>query len=149
MKYRHGTGRNLFFRTFSDKRIVFVCRLTTTERNSIFKRSDRSISDILVVKFEFDRFRVCNFILTFPFLSVFKERFLAGEAIKKHRYAYFPFGGGPRRCIGSSFAMMEAQIILATVTQKYSLRLTRDPVEVEASVTLRPRHGIQMTVHKI
>jgi cytochrome P450 len=64
------------------------------------------------------------------------------------RYAYLPFGGGPRLCIGNSFALMEAAIILGSVMQRY--RLTRDanaaPVEPFASITLRPNGGMPMRV---
>jgi cytochrome P450 len=63
------------------------------------------------------------------------------------RGAYFPFGGGPRQCIGNGFAMMEAQLVLATIAQKVSLELVPGhPVELEPSITLRPRHGMQMAV---
>ena len=66
---------------------------------------------------------------------------------QRHRYAYFPFGGGPRFCIGSSFAMLEAQLIVATIAQKYELYLVPEhPVEVEPLVTLRPKFGMMMTL---
>lgn len=61
------------------------------------------------------------------------------------RFAYFPFGGGPRVCVGASFAMMEATLLLAMIQQKYRLEaVPGHPVEVLASVTLRPKHGIRM-----
>jgi cytochrome P450 len=61
------------------------------------------------------------------------------------RFAYFPFGGGPRVCVGASFAMMEATLLLAMIQQNYHLELfPNHPVEVFASVTLRPKHGIRM-----
>ena len=70
------------------------------------------------------------------------------ENTEQPRYAYFPFGGGPHLCIGAGFAMMEAQIVLATVAQHVRLDLVPGhPVEVEPLVTLRPRHGIRMTLH--
>src|SRR5437764_431937 len=69
-----------------------------------------------------------------------------GDFIKKiPRFAYFPFGGGPRLCIGNNFALMEATLILATVAQKYRLRLVPNhPVVPLASITLRPRHGVRV-----
>jgi cytochrome P450 len=63
------------------------------------------------------------------------------------RCAYFPFGDGPRICIGNHFAMMEAMLILATIARKY--RLTIEPgqtLELMPSVTLRPRHGLRMRI---
>ena len=60
------------------------------------------------------------------------------------RYAYFPFGGGPRLCIGNSFAMMESVLLLATLAQRFRPAvLPGPPMELVASVTLRPRHGIR------
>jgi cytochrome P450 len=69
-----------------------------------------------------------------------------GDFIRRiPRFAYFPFGGGPRQCIGNSFALMEAALILATVAQKYRLRLVPDhPVVPLASITLRPRYGVRV-----
>jgi len=59
------------------------------------------------------------------------------------RFAYFPFGGGPRQCIGNAFALMEATLILATIARKFRLRLVANhPVAPLASITLRPRHGV-------
>src|SRR6266849_312109 len=61
------------------------------------------------------------------------------------RFAYFPFGGGPRQCIGNSFALMEATLILATIARKFRLRLVANhPVVPLASITLRPRHGVRV-----
>ena len=61
------------------------------------------------------------------------------------RFAYFPFGGGPRVCVGASFAMMEATLLLAMIQQKYHLEVVPGhPIEIFASVTLRPKHGIRV-----
>lgn len=61
------------------------------------------------------------------------------------RFAYFPFGGGPRVCVGASFAMMEAILLLAMIHQRYRLEIVPNhPIEVFASVTLRPKHGIRV-----
>jgi len=78
------------------------------------------------------------------------ERFTPKSAANRPRYAYFPFIGGPRMCIGNHFAMMEAQLVLATIAQRYQLRLVPGhTVEPEALVTLRPRDGLPMTLHEI
>jgi cytochrome P450 len=59
------------------------------------------------------------------------------------RYAYFPFGGGPRLCIGNYFATMEAVLILATIAQRFRLRLLPGhEVEVLPALSLRPKHGL-------
>lgn len=77
------------------------------------------------------------------------ERFTPERVAARPHYAHFPFGGGPRLCIGSNFALMEAQLILATVSQRYQLRLMPDhPVVPEAKITLRPRYGMPMTVQQ-
>lgn len=65
------------------------------------------------------------------------------------RYAYFPFGGGPRQCIGNNFALMEAQLLLATIAQKFRFSLVPGhSVIPQPSITLRPKHGIRITVHR-
>ena len=64
------------------------------------------------------------------------------------RYAYFPFGGGPRACVGASFAMMEMILVLATIGQKFRLELVRDhPVAVYPAMSLRPKDGVRVTIH--
>jgi cytochrome P450 len=73
------------------------------------------------------------------------ERFLPGRTESRHRYAYIPFGGGPRACIGNGMAMMEAQLVLAMIAQEVRLELVAgQSVEAEATVTLRPRSGVMM-----
>ena len=65
------------------------------------------------------------------------------------RFAYFPFGGGPRVCIGAGFAQMEAALILATIAHRFRLSLVPgQSIPLLPSVTLRPRHGIRVTAHK-
>jgi cytochrome P450 len=72
-----------------------------------------------------------------------------GEGAKHSRFAFLPFGDGPRVCIGSQFAIMEAQIILATLVSRYKFEriagVDPDPVMV---VTLRPEGGVQLKVTK-
>ncbi len=73
------------------------------------------------------------------------ERFAPGYEQSVPRFAYFPFSGGPRVCIGQSFAMLEASLILATIAQQYRLALVPNQrIEMEPLITLRARHGIHM-----
>ena len=75
------------------------------------------------------------------------ERWLAPSAEPVPRGAFFPFGDGPRRCIGEHFARAEAGIVMATLARTWSLdRVSHEPVELEAKVTLRPRGGLRMRV---
>jgi len=65
------------------------------------------------------------------------------------KFAYFPFGGGPRQCIGESFAWMELILVVATIAQQWKLRLVPGhPVATQPLVTLRTKHGMRMTVEK-
>jgi cytochrome P450 len=75
------------------------------------------------------------------------ERFRAERAASRPRFAYFPFSGGPRLCIGNEFALMEGQLLLATIAQRYRLRaVPGHAVEPEVRLTLRPRGGLPMTL---
>jgi len=71
-----------------------------------------------------------------------------GDLLKRiPRFAYFPFGGGPRQCIGNTFALMETALTLATIAQQYRFRLVAGhPVVPLASITLRPRYGIRVVM---
>jgi len=74
------------------------------------------------------------------------DRFLPERSQGQHRFAYVPFGAGARMCIGSNFAMMEAQLVLASIVQRYRLSLVPGhPVELEPLITLRSRTGMRMT----
>ncbi|WP_322779669.1 cytochrome P450, partial [Frankia sp. Cas4] len=65
------------------------------------------------------------------------------------RYAFFPFGGGSRQCIGNTFAEMEGTLILATICRRWRLDpVAQVPVVPLPRVTLRPRSGVPMTVHR-
>jgi cytochrome P450 len=77
------------------------------------------------------------------------ERFSPERSAGRPRFAYIPFGAGPRICIGAAFAMAEAMLILATLAQRYRLRLKPGfAVEPQALVTLRPRHGMRMILER-
>jgi cytochrome P450 len=77
------------------------------------------------------------------------DRWANGLLQRISKYVYFPFGGGPRICIGNTFAMMEASLVLATLAQHYRFTLLPEPPVVPwPAVTLRPRHGILARLQK-
>ncbi len=77
------------------------------------------------------------------------ERWLGGLAERLPRFAYFPFGGGPRVCVGNHFAMLEAVLVLATVAQRYRVSPV-GPLELRLlpSVTLRPKDGVVLRTER-
>ncbi len=78
----------------------------------------------------------------------FKPERWTSEFIERlPKYAYFPFGGGPRACIGASFAMMEIMLVLATIGQRFRLQLVPNhPVTILPAMSLRPKEGIRVVV---
>jgi cytochrome P450 len=75
------------------------------------------------------------------------ERFSPERSQGRHRFAYLPFGGGPRVCIGMALAMTEAQLLLATLAQRFSLKLVPgQKIVLQHRVTMRPRDGIKMVL---
>jgi cytochrome P450 len=73
------------------------------------------------------------------------ERFTAEAKAARPRFAYFPFGGGGRQCIGESFAWMEATLALATIAQRWRLALVPgQTIEPQPKITLRPKNGIRV-----
>ena len=75
------------------------------------------------------------------------ERFSPERSQKRHRFAYLPFGGGPRICIGMALAMTEAQLILATLAQRFRPKLVLDQkIVLQHRITMRPRDGIKMSL---
>lgn len=76
------------------------------------------------------------------------ERFAPERSAGRPEYAYFPFGRGPRQCIGKGFALLEMTLALALLSQRHELRLVPGrKVDVMAMGTLRPRYGMWMTAH--
>lgn len=73
------------------------------------------------------------------------ERWTPEARESRPKFSYFPFGGGPRLCIGESFAWMEGALVLATIAQRFKMRLAPGhQVELRPMVTLRPKHGMRM-----
>jgi cytochrome P450 len=76
-------------------------------------------------------------------------RFLPDNARSHHRSAYLPFGAGRRVCAGKSFAVIEGTVVTAMMSQRFTYELVPDhPVVPEATLTLRPRHGLLMIAHR-
>jgi cytochrome P450 len=68
---------------------------------------------------------------------------------KQMKMSYLPFGGGPRICIGNQFALLEGQLVLATLAQRVTFEATSDRViEPEPLITLRPKHGVPLVVRR-
>jgi cytochrome P450 len=75
------------------------------------------------------------------------ERWTPEARESRPQFSYFPFGGGPRRCIGEGFAWMEGILLIATIAQQWQMRLAPNhPVALKPVITLRPKHGMRMTV---
>ncbi len=101
-----------------------------------------------------------TFILISPYITHHDERYFPDPdlflperwepaAAARPQFAYFPFGGGPRQCVGESFAWMAGILLLATLAQRWQMRLLPGhPIELQPLVTLRPKHGIQMTLKR-
>jgi len=96
-----------------------------------------------------------TFILISPYLTQRDPRFFEtpeqfqperwAQDYSGPRFAYFPFGGGPRQCIGEGFAWMEGMLVLATLAQQWRMQLVPGhPVGVKPLVTLRPEAGMRM-----
>jgi cytochrome P450 len=77
------------------------------------------------------------------------ERFLPARSEARSKFAFVPFGAGPRQCIGNGFALVEGQLALATLAQRFRLRLAPGSrVEPWPLITLRPRYGLPMIVER-
>ena len=77
------------------------------------------------------------------------ERWTPEARESRPQFSYFPFGGGPRRCIGEGFAWMEGILLIATLAQKWRMRLLpHHPIALKPLITLRPKHGMRMTLDR-
>lgn len=78
------------------------------------------------------------------------ERFSPENVQGRHRNAYFPFSFGPRVCIGAGFARLEMPLLLATLAQRFEVLLDEpEALELDPNITLRPRHGVPITIRKL
>ena len=77
------------------------------------------------------------------------ERFMPERSAHLPRMAYFPFGGGPRKCIGNTFAMIEMPLVVAMIAQRYKVNLVPEQVVFpEPAISLRPRDPVMVTVER-
>jgi cytochrome P450 len=78
------------------------------------------------------------------------ERFSDEGITGRPKHVYMPFGGGPRICLGKYFALTELQLVLATISQRYRLRLPpgAPPVEAEPLITLHPKGGVHLVLER-
>jgi cytochrome P450 len=103
------------------KSIVMVCQWVTQRRPDLWDRPDEFVP----------------------------ERFVGAGPGTFPPFAYYPFGSGARQCIGSHFALMEAQVILATLAQRFDVELVPGQTVVpDATFTLRPRQGVRMRIRR-
>ncbi len=77
------------------------------------------------------------------------ERFLSGQGAQRPKFAYFPFGGGPRACIGNTFALIEGALVLAGLAQRFHFQPADDrEMEIDTTFVLRPKRAVNLIVRK-
>ena len=77
------------------------------------------------------------------------QRWTPEAKASRPKFSYFPFGGGPRVCLGESFAWMEGALVVATLAQQWQMQLVPGhPVELQPLITLRPKYGMRMIVRR-
>jgi cytochrome P450 len=74
------------------------------------------------------------------------DRFAPEQEKQRHRYAYLPFGGGPRACIGQYFSMLEATLATASIIRAFGLHASPGPVPLTTGITLRPAGYVPLTL---
>ena len=74
------------------------------------------------------------------------DRFSPERAEGRHRFAYWPFGGGPRLCVGQEFAILESTLALSMIHQRFEVHVREDDVEPLPSLTLRPKRAMVATL---
>jgi cytochrome P450 len=75
------------------------------------------------------------------------ERFLPGRGAGRPKFAYYPFGGGPRSCVGNHFALMEGALVLATIAQRFRVELVPgQAIEPDTTFTLKPKPGVRVAL---
>jgi cytochrome P450 len=73
------------------------------------------------------------------------DRWLPERARERPRFAFFPFGGGPRICIGKQFSLLESKLILAAIAEEFELeRIDDGPLELRPSLTMHPQNPVRM-----
>ncbi len=150
--------------TYEDVTKLRYCRMVVEESMRLYPPV-WTMSRTAVQRDEIGGYRIPagSEILIFPYITqrhpkwwqepdVFRpERFAPENSAARPRYAYLPFGAGPRTCIGLNFAMTEILLVLALLLQRFRLKLQIDPAAVKAdpSVTLRPIPGVPVLLEKI
>ena len=83
-------------------------------------------------------------------LKFIPERFSKENSKNRHKLVYFPFGGGPRLCIGNNFALMEMQLIVPMIIQQFHLQKPKNfKFKITPLITMRPDPEMQMEIQKI
>ncbi|MGB0522707.1 MAG: cytochrome P450 [Flammeovirgaceae bacterium] len=77
------------------------------------------------------------------------ERFSDAMTNAIHKHAFLPFGAGPRICIGNHFAMMEMTVILVQVFKRFKVQVVKEQIDIECSLTIRPKHGLEVFLEPI
>ncbi len=82
-------------------------------------------------------------------LRFIPERFSAEREAARHKFAYVPFGGGARTCLGNQFALMEGQIVLATIAQHVKFELIHEHIVPDPQITLRPLTSVTAKIRRL